>query len=269
MCYEEGFAFVSADYQLLYPGSGFDQLEDVKALFAFLAGDVNKHLPAGTTIDASRLAVAGGSAGGHMARLAALHAPPKPVALASFYGMGGDYMTDHVIAIKTTPIPFIWAPVSDEAVERLGSPAPIAENSIWFTAQGLEDDFGRVALAPWMWKHGTLLDHLVGKKGWSARLRDLPYEQRESAIPADVAALFPQVQIKDFPPSFLAHGNADTTVLPGESQHTYEQLQAAGIRSELRIIPGAHGFMLGAAPAPEADGVHREAFLFLASELKK
>ncbi|KAF7968617.1 hypothetical protein HWV62_30009 [Athelia sp. TMB] len=270
MCHKEGFAFISADYRLLFPGSGFDQIADVQALFAFLANGVNAHLPAGNTIDAARLAVAGVSAGGHIARLAALYASPKPVALASFFGMGGDYMTDHIVAIKDTALPFSWAPISEEAVARLGNPAPIAENPIWFSAQGLQDELGRTALLPWWWKNGSFLDHLVGEDGWSARLRDLPYEQREAAIPADVAAPFPQLHIdKDFPPSFIAHGEADTAVLPGESKRTYEQLQKAGVRSELRIIPGAHGFMVGPAPSPEAAGVYREGFEFLASELKK
>ncbi|KAF7976402.1 hypothetical protein HWV62_6797 [Athelia sp. TMB] len=270
MCHEQGFAFISADYQLLFPSSGFDQVADVQALFTCLGSDANAHLPAGTNIDNSRLAVAGVSAGGYIARLAALHASPKPVAMASFFGMGGDYMTDHVVAIKDTPLPFSWAPFSEEAVARLGKPAPIAENRVWIAADGLKDDLGRTALAPWWWKNGSLLDYLVGKEGWSARLRDLPYEQREGAIPEDTAALFPQLHIdKEFPPSFIAHGEADVTVLPGESKRTYEQLQKAGVRSELRIISGAHGFMVGQMPSPDAAGVYKEGFEFLASELKK
>ncbi|KZP28487.1 hypothetical protein FIBSPDRAFT_947719 [Athelia psychrophila] len=118
---------------------------------------------------------------------------------------------------------------------------------------------------------GSLLDHLVGEAGWPARPRALPYGQREGAIPAEARDLFPQLLIgAGFPPTFLAHGDADTTVLPGESQRTYEQLQKAGVRSELRLIPGAaHGFMKAGAPAPEADGVHKEGFEFLARELRK
>lgn len=271
MCHEQGFAFISADYRLLFPDNGFDEIADVRALFNFLASDVNTHLPAGATINSSRIAVAGVSAGGYISRLAALHATPRPVAVLSLFGMGGDFFTNHIVAIKSTPLPFAWAPISEEAVAALGTPKPIAENKIWFSPTGLADDYGRVALAPWWWKQGSALDHLVGEKGWTERLRAVPYEQRAGVVPEDVKDVFPELHIgAEFPPTFLAHGDADTAVLLGESQKTYEQLQKAGVRSELRIVPGAgHGFMKAGQPAPEAARVHREGFEFLAQELKK
>lgn len=213
----------------------------------------------------------GVSAGGYIARLAALHAIPRPVAVLSLFGMGGDFFTDHVVAIKATPIPFEWAPVSEEAVIALGSPKPIAEDKVWFSPTGIADEYGRVALAPWWWKQGNLLDHLVGEVGWTKQLRSLPYEQRAGAVPEAARDLFPELLISaEFPPTFLAHGDADTMVLLGESQKTYKQLQEAGVRSELRIVAGAdHGFMKAGAIVPEADGVHKEGFEFLAEELRK
>lgn len=54
-------------------------MEDIEKLFDYIA----LKLP---QIDASRIAVGGGSAGGYVARLAALYARPRPKALYSLYG---------------------------------------------------------------------------------------------------------------------------------------------------------------------------------------
>jgi len=82
-----GLAFISADYRLLPPSTGHDVLKDVVDLFAFLA----RTPTLGTVLlDGTRLAVAGTSAGGMCAFLAAIHANPRPRAVLSFYGLGGD-----------------------------------------------------------------------------------------------------------------------------------------------------------------------------------
>jgi hypothetical protein len=82
-----GFAIISADYRLLSPCTGRDVLDDIVDLFAFLAR--TKHL--GTVqVDSTRLVAAGNSAGGLCAFLAAVHANPKPRAILSMYGLGGE-----------------------------------------------------------------------------------------------------------------------------------------------------------------------------------
>lgn len=82
-----GLAFISADYRLLPPSTGHDILDDVVDLFAFLA---RTQLLGTVQIDTTRLAVAGASAGGMCAFLAAIHAYPKPCAVLSIYGLGGN-----------------------------------------------------------------------------------------------------------------------------------------------------------------------------------
>jgi acetyl esterase/lipase len=82
-----GFAVISADYRLLSPCTGRDALDDIVDLFAFIAQ--TKQL--GTVqVDSTRLATAGNSAGGLCAFLAAIHANPKPRAILSMYGLGGE-----------------------------------------------------------------------------------------------------------------------------------------------------------------------------------
>ena len=92
-----GLAFISADYRLLPPSTGHDVLEDVVDLFAFLGrtptlGSVH--------LDASRLAVAGSSAGGMCAFLAAIHAKPRPRAVLSLYGLGGEVFVSALSAMR-------------------------------------------------------------------------------------------------------------------------------------------------------------------------
>jgi acetyl esterase/lipase len=82
-----GFAVISADYRLLSPCTGHDALEDVVDLFAFLS---HTKLLGTVQIDSTRLVAAGNSAGGLCAFLAAAHANPKPRAVLSVYGLGGD-----------------------------------------------------------------------------------------------------------------------------------------------------------------------------------
>jgi acetyl esterase/lipase len=83
-----GLAFISADYRLLPPSTGHDVVQDIVDLFAFLA----RTPKLGTTlIDPTRLAVAGMSAGGICTYLAAIHANPRPRAVLSYYGLGGNF----------------------------------------------------------------------------------------------------------------------------------------------------------------------------------
>lgn len=89
------YAFISADYTLLTPCTGHDLLADIKDLFHYLDNSVNSDLASaapGVTLDASKLFVAGTSAGGLCAYLAALHATPKPKGVLSLYAQGGNLL---------------------------------------------------------------------------------------------------------------------------------------------------------------------------------
>lgn len=82
-----GFAVISADYRLLSPSTGHDVLDDIVDLFAFIA---RTKLLGTVQVDSTRLVAAGNSAGGLCAFLAAVHANPKPRAILSMYGLGGE-----------------------------------------------------------------------------------------------------------------------------------------------------------------------------------
>ena len=97
-------AFISADYQLLPPATAHEILADILDLFRFLEQHVNHYISQHHRIhgiqqnwplfqiNVNAIAVSGSSAGGVCAYLAAIHASPKPRAVLSLYGMGGDYL---------------------------------------------------------------------------------------------------------------------------------------------------------------------------------
>jgi acetyl esterase/lipase len=55
------------------------------------------------------------------------------------------------------------------------------------------------------------------------------------------------------PPFLIAHGTADTTVSPKQSQRLYDALRASGVPAELVLVPGvAHGFAKPGGGSDEA-----------------
>lgn len=85
------YAFVYADYRLLIPTTGEEIIEDIQDAFRFVA---NSKLPGnGYTfkLDGDGIAVSGNSAGGLCARLATIHARPRPKVLIDIYGQGGNF----------------------------------------------------------------------------------------------------------------------------------------------------------------------------------
>lgn len=87
-----GFVFISADYRLIPPSTGHDIIEDIRCLFRFLVSNEIKSGRFTIRVDPNRMAVSGSSAGGLCAYLAAMHCSPKPRAIFSIYGMGGDFL---------------------------------------------------------------------------------------------------------------------------------------------------------------------------------
>ena len=96
-----GHTFISADYRLLPPATGHDILKDIKDLFAFLKDPLLSFTmpskpgdePSKFKVDPESIVVSGSSAGGFCAYLAAINCvSPKPKAILSLYGMGGDLL---------------------------------------------------------------------------------------------------------------------------------------------------------------------------------
>lgn len=70
---KHGYALVSADYRLAPQVTIDEILTDVQDCLIFVREKLQQHVTHGTTIDASRIAVSGSSAGGYLALLAGLY----------------------------------------------------------------------------------------------------------------------------------------------------------------------------------------------------
>jgi cephalosporin-C deacetylase-like acetyl esterase len=97
---------------LIPPATAHDILEDIKDVFAFVSRDLNAVLDANLStdkfhVDGSALAVAGSSAGGLCAYLAAMHAEPRPRAVLCIYPMLGDGLVCLIFEYLVSIIRFI------------------------------------------------------------------------------------------------------------------------------------------------------------------
>ncbi|KAH9916866.1 Alpha/Beta hydrolase protein [Fomitopsis serialis] len=273
---DKGMMFMSADYRLIHPSTGFDIIEDVKALMKFLADPSfsENHLPAGLSLDASRIGVAGVSGGGYAARAAAIYGEPKPRAVYLLYCMGGDLLCDHWVADKGDSIFNNAPPIPRTAVAHLlDAPiSPTAGSALTPGPGKWHDEQGRMSLFPYWGHTGELLDYVLGEP-ISATLRALPAAKRAAAVPERLRPALLETQIDvSFPPTFLLHGDADVTVPLSESQKTVDRLRELGVKTELEIVPGGgHALMMQVAVPPEfcpgAAEAHEKGMQFLAREL--
>ncbi|KAF6754748.1 Alpha/Beta hydrolase protein [Ephemerocybe angulata] len=106
----KGYLFISADYRLIPPCTGYDIRDDVKDLWAYITNPSLKlSFPEGdeTTkelqIDPDAIAIGGSSAGGYCAYLTAMHCKsPKPKALVEIYGLGGQIFSSFYLSPKSS-----------------------------------------------------------------------------------------------------------------------------------------------------------------------
>jgi dipeptidyl aminopeptidase/acylaminoacyl peptidase len=162
--------------------------------------------------DVNRIGVTGGSAGGYLTLLCGAKLRPAPKVIVSYYGYGditGDwYAKPDVFYNKQPAVPReeAWASVGKDAVSE-----PAAKNSR-----------GRFYLFT---RQQGLWPELVGG---SRNLDDYCPVKHVT---------------KQYPPTMLLHGDADTDVPVEQSKQMAAELKRVGVEHELIIMPGApHGF---------------------------
>ena len=106
----QGVALLSADYRLLSPSTGHDILEDIQDLFSYIRNDLNSALAEvtgkpGLKINPDAIGIAGTSSGGLCTYLCAIHISPKPRALLSMYGQGGECLVRYLFGIQAGIVP--------------------------------------------------------------------------------------------------------------------------------------------------------------------
>jgi acetyl esterase/lipase len=229
---ETGFTVVSIDYRLAPETRLPAIVEDVQDAFHWVRSDSRK-----LNIDADRICVCGGSAGGYLTLMIGRCVQPAPRALASLWGYG-----DITRPWCSRPDPYYLRQrrvTADEAQSVIGR-SPVSE---------ADTD--------------------------SRRRRFYLYCRQQGLWPEQVAGRNPQADAswfeaycpvrnltRAYPPTLLIHGTADTDVPLEESAFAADRLRAAGVEHRLALIDGAeHG--LANVPVPERRAVYRDAARFL------
>ncbi|KZT73458.1 alpha/beta-hydrolase [Daedalea quercina L-15889] len=266
---------MSADFRLLVPSTGFDMIEDMKALMKFLADPSfsETHLPAGISLDFTRIGVAGVSGGGYAARAIAIYGEPKPRAVFLMYAGGGGFLSDFWVAEKGDSFFGPYPPVPRAAVTHLlDKPTPpSSESAVLLSAEGFTDEQNRIPLLMYLWRTGEFLDYVLGEPV-SAKLRALPLSERPAAVPEHLRPALLETQMDaSFPPTFLVHGDADSMLPLSESQQTYQRLRELGVKAEMEIVSGGeHQLLVKGWPlefCPGAAEAHQKGMQFLFREL--
>ncbi|PSR83859.1 hypothetical protein PHLCEN_2v5568 [Hermanssonia centrifuga] len=284
-----GIAFITADYRLMPPASGHEVIEDIQDLFTFLASEMNTLLLSRVSgkpslschfdfaINPNALAVAGCSAGGLCAYLAAIHAHPKPKALIALYAMGGNFLIPHYYMPKSEVFfrgrelldPDLFAEFLHPRCTTLQdtSGSPLAYHSADAPIPGYPAN-PRMLLARLYLQLGTWLDYYTGTHDVSIALRntasltgDSSYGSvsekpdssdvlhknsllKNAVLSDEHLPLFPQFNVTtSWPPCLVIHGAQDTAVLVQESYHMAHLLERTQVDATLRVVEGReHSF---------------------------
>jgi acetyl esterase/lipase len=202
-----GYVVASVDYRLSGEAHFPAQIQDVKAAIRFLRGTAGEY-----GIDPQRVYLWGGSAGGHLAALAA-----TTCGVAAFDPPASTGRLPHSQAARATPL------AQSDCVQGA---------ALWYGA------FDLVAHGS---EPGTALAaaNMAGLLGCAA-----------DACEAAERAASPIAYVKhDTPPMLLIHGTADEEVSVDQTRRMAAQLGAAGAPVETLLIPGANHGWIGKTPA--------------------
>jgi acetyl esterase/lipase len=233
---DAGFVVVSIDYRLAPETKLPGIIEDVRDAFRWIRAT------AGTLrIDPDRLAVCGGSAGGYLTLMTGFAVSPRPKALVSWWGYG-----DIVGPWYSRPDPFYLrqpAVTREEALSAVGT-APISE----VPPGNKRGRFYLYCRQQGLWPKEVSGHDPATEDGWFTRYCPLRNVTRE------------------YPPTMLVHGTADTDVPYEQSKLMAGRLANAGVQHKLVTVPnGDHG--LGNIAVDELDRLRREGATFLASRV--
>jgi acetyl esterase/lipase len=234
-----GFAVVSIDYRLAPETKLPEILEDVRDAHRWVRANGRKLL----RVDADRLAVVGHSAGGYLTLMTGILLEPRPKALVPYYGYG-----DIAGEWYSRPDPFYSSQpaVPEEEARAAVGTAPVSDPP---------QSSPRMRFYLYCRQHGLWPKEVTG--------RDPDAEPR---------AFDPWCPVRNvtrqYPPTMLLHGDADTDVPYRQSVMMAEELKRHGVEYELITIPsGPHGFDR-AMDKPEISAIFDRAVQFISRRLK-
>lgn len=212
---KHNYALVSADYRLAPQVGVAEIVTDVQDCLTFVKDQLQQHISssAGLTLDTSRIAVSGSSAGGYLALLAGLSSDIPKVILAIY-------------------------PITDPYGKFFTNPQPIPEGHI-----------DKSVVAQYLDKNATVMSE---NEADSSRQKMYSYMMQE-AILADLLAVKPgddtyiiAKQLKKrgkYLPCYVVHGDADTRVGIEQADEVVDVLKEIKAEVEYERPKGLdHGF---------------------------
>jgi acetyl esterase/lipase len=235
MFLDAGYAIVSIDYRLAPETKLPAIIEDVEDAFKWIRAKG----PELFKIDADKIAVLGGSAGGYLTLATGHRVKPRPTVLVPFYGYGdliGDWYS------KPSPHPrHQRSKMPEEQVRQIVSGPAIANSR---DRKGNGGAFYQFCRQRGLWPKEV--------SGWD------PHTQAEKFDP-----YMPVKNVTEqYPPTLLIHGTEDTDVPYEQSVMMADQFRKFGVDHELiAIVGGEHG--LGGGDPEKIDEAYEKAFQFV------
>ncbi|KAK6389769.1 hypothetical protein LTR65_006251 [Meristemomyces frigidus] len=202
-------ALVSADYRLAPQVGVADIYEDVKDCVAFIRNGLTRHTGEGT-IDTTRLAVSGSSAGGYLAFLAGLYIEPKPQVILPIYPI-----TDPLGTFFTTsqPHPFGGGRTEPESLAEFLDPTADA------VANNAEDS-----------KRNQLYFVMMQEANLASLLKLKPGD--------DTFRIARKVYERKLPPTYVVHGDSDGAVGVEQSDEVVGVMVGSGMEVRYERLHG-------------------------------
>lgn len=238
--FANGFVLVSFDYRLAPETKLPAIIEDVEDAMRWLGSEGARRYH----LDAARIAVTGGSAGGYLTLVTGHRVRPRPRVLLSFWGYG-DLVGD-------------W----------YGTPSPHPRHN--------QEKI--TAAEAWRQAEGPAVADSRERKGDGAKFYNFCRQtgQWPKAVSGwdpqrEPEKFFPFMPLKnvtaDYPPTVLIHGTADTDVPFAQSQMMADEFERHGVAFQFhRITGGEHG--LAGADRKEIEEANRRALEFLKLHLE-
>jgi acetyl esterase/lipase len=199
---QHGFALASISYRFTDKAIFPAQIHDCKAAIRWLRGNADRF-----RYNADWIAVAGSSAGGHLALLTGLTGDVEP-----FEGTVGGYFAESSSA---------------QAVVDYFGPSDFVLRGKTRPERSYTQTSGSFALLGGSLKQGSLQGEV--------RLGKLSPEMERDASPAHYVSA-------DDPPLLIFHGSNDKVVFPDQSKHITKRYSDAGLDAKLVVLEGAgHG----------------------------
>lgn len=242
-CRDEGYALASIDYRLAPEVKLPDIIADLEDAFRWLHGPGAKECH----LDAGRVVVTGGSAGGYLTLMAGVVVKPRPAGLVAYWGYGdvdGEWYT--------TPSSFYrkQIPLIDkaEAYKGVGGKAITgSEGGIDFTA--------RSRFYRYLRQNGLWTREVTGFDPATEKAKLDRYCPVRNVTPA-------------FPPTLLVHGTEDTDVPYQLSADMAKELARHKVPHELVSVPGAGHGLAGGDKKLVAEA-HAKALAFVRARMKE